>query len=99
MSNEVVITSGKTLAVGSEKWAVKDPGVPIPFVDKITEATQGNGIVALSFGVGIQDANSPPEVVITTRVRMSLGTAQFLRNLLDGMITDALKPVDKSQTN
>ncbi len=97
--NEVFVRTGGQIAIGSEFWDIRDSGVPVVFTDIITEARHGNGVVCFSFGAGIQDANGKPFVDITHRMRMSLSTAQFLRTLLDGMIKEALTPVDKSQAN
>jgi hypothetical protein len=97
--NEVFVRTGGKIAIGSEFWDIRDGGHPVMFTDVITEARHGNGVVSLSFGAGVIDANGKPFVDITHRMRMSLASAQFLRNLLDGMIKEALTPVDKSQAN
>lgn len=97
--NEVIIKSGREIAVGAERWEIRDAGGPVEFVDMITEARHINGVVYLSFGAGIVDANNEGICQVTSRLRLSLGTAQFLHSLLGGMISDALKPIDQSKAN
>ncbi len=98
-SNEIVLTSGKKIAVGSEWWTLENTDVAVDYVDLITEARQFNGIIHLSLGAGVRDANNAGVVRVSTRFRMNLLVAQGLHSLLGSMISDALKPVDKSQTN
>lgn len=99
MANEVVIKSGRALPVGADRMEILDEGVPVQFVDLINEARHGNGIVSLSFASGIVDADNKGIAKVAARLRMHLGTAQFLHKMLGDMITDALKPIDKSQAN
>jgi hypothetical protein len=98
-SNEVIIRSGRKIAVGSEWWEIRDSGEPVKFTDMITEARHINGVVYLSFGAGIVDANNEGICDLVSRLRMNLGSAQFLHNLLGNMISNALKPTDASKAN
>lgn len=99
MADEIVIKSGNQIAVGDKFWEVRDADTPIEYVDFLTEARMSNGVVCLSFGSGVVDANNDGFVNITSRMRMHLGTAQFLHKMLGDMISEALKPIDKSQAN
>lgn len=99
MADEVVIKSGRVFVTGSEKWEIRDAGSPVAYVDLLTEARCVAGVVYLAFGSSVLDANSDGVVQVESRVRMHLGTAQFVHKMLGDMITDALKPVDKSQQN
>lgn len=96
---EVVIKNDKRFAVGSEWWELRDSATSVDYVDLIPEARMFNGIVHLSLGCGIQDANNVGIVDVTNRLRFNLFTAQALHGMLGKMIEDAMKPVDKSQTN
>lgn len=98
-TNEVVLSSGRKIAVGDEWWSVRKDDVPCQFVDFLAEARHYNGIVYLSLASGILDANNEPIMDIVSRMRMSLGTAQVIHNLLGQMINDALKPADISKAN
>ncbi|TBY54519.1 hypothetical protein E0H59_13610 [Rhizobium leguminosarum bv. viciae] len=97
--NRVVISTGQRIAVGSEWWELRDDSENVDYVDMLCEARQFNGIVHLSLGVGIHDANNAGIVSVTNRIRMNLVVAQALHSVLGQMITDAMKPADKSQTN
>jgi|SRR5690606_25706103 len=100
MAEEVIVRTGRKLAVGDKWLDIRDNGEVAKFVDLILEARHGSGIICLSFGSGIIDGSENEGVVdVASRLRMHLGTAQFLHKLLGDMITDALKPVDKSQAN
>lgn len=98
-ANEVVISTGRKIALGADWWEVRDQPGAVNYVDVISEARQFNGIIHLSLGVGIVDANNSGVVDITSRLRMNLVFAQSLHGLLGDMIADALKPVDKSSAN
>lgn len=97
--NEVVVRSGRKIAVGSDSWDIRENDEPVKFTDLITEARQFNGVVYLSFGAGVLDANNNGICDVASRLRMSLGTAQFLHNILGDIISDALKPTDMSKAN
>jgi hypothetical protein len=97
--NEVVVKSGRKIAVGSDYWDLRDDGTPVRYVDFITELRQHNSVVYLSIGSAVIDANNTPFVDIACRMRMDLGTAQNLHSLLGTMISDMLKPADQSKTN
>lgn len=97
--SEVVVRSGRKMAVGSDWWEIRDSGVPVTYVDVLTEFRNHNSVVYLSLGQAIIDANNAPLVQIIARHRFDLGTAQNLHRLLGEMIADMTKPVDKSLTN
>ena len=94
-----VTTAGQKIAIGREWWGLQDNSKSIDYVDFVTEARQFNGVIHLAMGAGVQDANNVGVIHVTTRLRMNLAAAQVLHNLLGGMISEALKPSDKSQTN
>lgn len=89
----------RSLPVGAKRQLILDAGVPVQYVDTISEATHGNGIIALSFGAGVIDADNETVMTVAARLRMHLGTAQFLHKLLGDMIADELKPSDKTKAN
>lgn len=97
--NEVVIKSGRKIAVGSEWWELRGEDAPVHFIDLISEARPVDGIIYLGLATAAIDANNEPVATVACRLRMSLLNAQQLRNMLDQMIADALKPVDKSTAN
>lgn len=96
--HEIIPRSGRKIAIGSEWLEVVDAGHVPKFIDVISEARQANGVVYLSFGGGVIEGNAA-FCQIESRLRMNLGTAQFLHRLLGQMIEDALKPVDQSKAN
>lgn len=95
--NDLANRSGKRTAVGSKWWEIRDNGEAIKFCDLITEARHSNGVVYLSLGSGIMDANNEGVCDIAVRLRMNFATAEALHSLLGEMIADVLKPTDKSQ--
>jgi hypothetical protein len=97
--NEVIVKSGKSLPMGSERWEIRDGGAPVQFVDLITELRQSAGVIHMAFASTIIDAGNSPIVSIAARLRMDLQTAQNLHKFLGDAIADAFKPVDKSQSN
>ncbi|MCS3742691.1 hypothetical protein [Rhizobium sp. BK661] len=97
--DEVVISSGRKIAMGDQWWEIRDNGETIKFTDYLTEARIINGTVYLSFGSCFMDANNQGVVDIASRLRMDLGTAQMLHNLLGQMISSALTPPDISKAN
>lgn len=97
--NEVVIKSGRRMAIGADWWEVRDAGQPVEFVDLITEARHINGVFYLSFASGIVDANNEGVAQVATRLRMSLASAQILHGILGDMIKGALMPPDQSKAN
>lgn len=99
MANEVkaVLSSGKTL--GGGEIEIVDPGLVPVFVDVMTEYRQQGGVVYLTLGCSTADAANKGEVILTNRIRMSLITAQSLRDLLTNLVNDALQPVDQSKAN
>ncbi|MDV4156939.1 hypothetical protein C3Y89_26520 [Rhizobium sp. UPM1132] len=97
--NRVVISTGQQIAIGDVWWELRDNSTKVDYVDIISEARQFNGVIHLSLGGSIQDANNLGVVSVTNRIRMNLVVAQSLHSILGQMITDALKPADKSQAN
>ncbi|MDP9813860.1 hypothetical protein J2W42_006736 [Rhizobium tibeticum] len=97
--NEVVVRSGRKIAVGSEYWEIRDGGAPVEYVDIITELRHHNGVVYVSLGSAIVDANNFPLVAIAGRYRMDIGTAQSLHTLLGDLLAGMLKPVDQPKAH
>lgn len=97
--NEVVVRSGRKIAVGQDWWEIRDNGTPVTYVDILTELRHHNSVVYLSLGQAVIDANNEPIVQIAARHRIDLGTAQTLHRLLGDMITEMTTPVEKSQAN
>lgn len=96
-SGAVVIKSGKTL--GGDEIDIVDPGLVPAFVDVLTEYRTNSGVVYLTFGCTSTDGTNKGEVTLTTRMRMSLIMAQSLRDTLNNLVSEAMKPIDKSQAN
>jgi len=96
---EAVLRSGKTMKVGDVTWVIVDDGVPVVVPSLFIEGRHHDGIVYLSLAQTVVDANASPEAVVCTRLRMGLGFAQMLRAQLDDLISQMLKPADKSQAN
>jgi len=99
MADEVVIKSGRSIALGDQFAEVRDDGRPVHFVDVLTEARHHIGVFYLAFGSVIIDANSDQIVQIASRLRMNIATAQDVHRILGQMIDDALKPADKTKAN
>ncbi len=99
MTDEVVVKSGRKLAVGGDWWEIRDDGVLVEYVDMITELRNHNSVVYLSLGQAIVDAGNDPIVQISSRLRIDIGTAQTLHRLLGDMLSEMLKPADKSKAN
>lgn len=99
MSNEVVVKSGRMIALGDKFAEIRDDGRPVHFVDVLMEARHHMGVVYMAFGSVILDANNDHLVQVASRLRMNLATAQDMHRLLGSIIEDALKPVDKSKAN
>jgi hypothetical protein len=101
MSDEPEVTpKGRRLAMGGDWWEIRgDEATPIYYVDLLTEARSAGGTVCLGFATGVVDANNPPVMDMACRLRMSLVAAQVLHQMLGGIISDALKPADKTQAN
>uniref|UniRef100_UPI003F494F42 hypothetical protein n=1 Tax=Ensifer adhaerens TaxID=106592 RepID=UPI003F494F42 len=97
--NEVVVKSGRKIAMGSDWWDIRDNGETVRYVDVVTEARHHHGVFYLSLGSAFIDANNAGVVDIAARLRMDIGTAQQLRQLLSDMIDQALKPVDRDKAN
>ncbi|RVP96980.1 hypothetical protein [Sinorhizobium meliloti] len=97
--NDVVIRSGRKIAVGDQWWEIRDNGEPIKYTDYITEARLVHGTIYLSFGACFMDANNEGIVDIAARLRMDLAAAQSLHNMLGQMISNALTPTDTSKAN
>lgn len=97
--NEVVVRSGRKIAIGSDWWEIRDTGAPVHHVDILTEARNINGCIYLSFASGVIDANNEGFAQVASRLRMNFGVAQMLHNMLGDMIKDALTPPDPSKAN
>lgn len=97
--NEVVVKSGRKIAMGADFWDIRDDGVAVRYVDVLTEARHHHGVFYLSFGSAYIDANNTGIVDIAARLRLDIGTAQNLHNLLGSMIADMTKPADKGSVN
>ncbi|MBY3590631.1 hypothetical protein HJA87_12155 [Rhizobium bangladeshense] len=95
MSNDVVISSGKTVRVGDFDCEVRDADASIVYVDCFTENRLNNSTVCVSLGALHRDAANDPVIDVSTRLRMDLGFAQILHGVLGELITSALKPVDQ----
>lgn len=89
----------RTLPVGANRLLIRDEGVKVEYVDLIAEAAQGNGVICLSFAASATDADNEAIAIVSSRLRMHLGTAQFLHKLLGDMITNALKPPEQGKAN
>jgi len=98
-NNEVIVRSGRNIAMGDQWWEIRDSGEPIKFTDILTEARHVGGAVYLSFGACFIDANNQGMVDITSRIRLELGFAQALHSMLGQMISSALAPPDLSKAN
>jgi hypothetical protein len=97
--NEVVVKSGRKIAMGPDYWDIRDDGVTVRYVDVLTEARNHHGVFYLSFGSAILDANNGGIVDVAARLRLDIGTAQQLHQLLGGMIEGALNPPAKEKAN
>ncbi|NRP74890.1 hypothetical protein ILFOPFJJ_05813 [Ensifer psoraleae] len=97
--NEVVVRSGRTLQMGTESWEIRDNGTPVQYVDLITEAREVNKVFYVSFASAIIDGQNPGIASIATRLRIDIGTAQYLHDLLEKLIQNALMPTDITKAN
>ena len=99
-TTSVTLGAGKTLKIGEETLVIRGGDEPpAVFVDFLTKLRPFNGVVYLAFAQAIIDVGNPPEAAVVSRLRMSLASAQLLRQALSKVIEDALKPPDKSKTN
>ena len=104
MSEEVTevratLGTGKTVTIAGERWVISRDDAPVQFVDIPIEARQHNSVVYLTLGQTVMDEGCVPQVVIACRLRMSLATAQVVRDVLNERIQAAFKPVDQSKAN
>jgi len=97
--NDVVLRSGRSLPMGGERWEIRDSGVPVQFVNLLTQLTQFNGVIYLDLASTVQDAGNAPIASIAGRFRMDITTAQSLHKYLGDAINDAIKGPDKSKAN
>jgi hypothetical protein len=83
----------RTIAVGNERFDIRDDGVPSVFTDLIIESRLMGGIVCLSLGTLVADgdveAENSPEAVIAARLRMTLRTARAIHEQLSLLIERA----------
>ncbi|MET0599790.1 MAG: hypothetical protein ABWZ57_18195 [Mesorhizobium sp.] len=66
----------------AEKRRVRDDGVPVVYVDYITEAWQADGVIAVSFGSIIDQS----EIRMGARIRFGKRTAKQLIDELTKLI-------------
>ena len=66
----------------AEKRRVRDDGVPVVYVDYITEAWQVDGVIAVSFGSVIDQS----EIRMGARIRFGKKTAKQLLDELTKLI-------------
>ncbi|MEI3855869.1 MULTISPECIES: hypothetical protein [unclassified Ensifer] len=105
--NEMVVKSGRRLPMGAELWDIRDDGVPVLYVDLVTEARHHNTVVYLGLGQAISDNGNQPVAQIAARLRLDIGTAQMLHKQLGDIIKEALcttaaeqmEPTEPSQDN
>lgn len=77
-------------------WTVRDNGIPVKFVDMITEFRHHNNVVYASLGSAIVDLNGAPMVEVAARLRFDLGTARNLHTMLGTMIAEMLRASEKA---
>lgn len=87
------MNKARTIAVGLERFAIRDDGIPSIFTDLIIESRLMGGVVCLSLGTlvidGDVDAGNDPEAVIAARLRMTLRTARAVHEQLSLLIERA----------
>lgn len=88
--NEMVLKSGRRLPMGAEFWDIRDDGVPVLYIDLVTEARHHNTVVYLGLGHAISDNGNHPVAQIAARLRLDIGTAQMLHKQLGDIIKEAL---------
>ncbi|WP_420013314.1 hypothetical protein [Tateyamaria sp.] len=105
MSDDEIFGDGEitplidTVQIGDQNWIVRDRGLPVQFVDCFTENRAMNGVAYLSLGSTIIDGQNQGGIDVACRLRMSLVTAQVLRDELDRLVKAAMEPADKSKAN
>ena len=80
--------SGKTIKHDGNDWTIRDEGVPVSYVNWITEVSQSNGVIALSFGSSVVDGENRA-IHICGRHRLDLTNATHLRDTLTRLIAEA----------
>ena len=99
MADEIVVRSGKTLRVGDVSWTIVDEGkAPLTCPDFLVDTRNINGNLHLAFG-STRAEGGVPEVLICTRMRIDIVFAQMLRQTLDNLISEAVKPQEKGKAN
>jgi hypothetical protein len=93
------VQRAKVVNIGGQDWIVRDDRVPVHFADFVTESRQANGIVYLAFASAVMDGTNPPEMQICARVRLTLPTAQGLREALGRMVDEALRSRQPPKAN
>jgi len=88
-----------TVRIGNDEIALRSDQAPIVFVDAVTEYRAMNGVVYVSLATSTQDGAGPLTVEVVGRLRMSLVTAQILRDMLGNIGENALKPADTTKAN
>lgn len=73
-----------------------DYRTPTVFVSQLVGSGFLNGVVNVTFGTALftpnNDGGVDPDLVITARLRMDLFCAQQLRDRLDAILADTMKP-------
>lgn len=83
----------QTIAVGNERFQIRDDGVPSVFADLIVESRLMGDIVCISLGTIVADgdveAGNKPEAVIAARLRMPIPAARVVCAQLSLLIDQA----------
>ena len=84
MSVDQLTVPPKSVKRGRVTIEIKDPRA-----DLIIEARQMGGNIAISFATIVVDGNGPVDATVCARLRLSFALANELRNVLDGVLTEA----------
>lgn len=83
----------RTIAVGNERFEIRDDGIPSVFVDLIVGSRLMGEIVSISLATLVVDgdveAHIKPEAVVAVRLRMPLPTARVVNSQLSLLIEHA----------
>jgi hypothetical protein len=90
MSVDQLTPPPKSVKRGRVTIEIKDPRAVQPVsADLIIEARQMGGNIAISFATIVVDGNGPVDATVCARLRLSFALANELRNVLDGVLTEA----------
>ncbi len=90
MSVDQLTLPPKSVKRGRVTIEIKDPRAVQPVsADLIIEARQMGGNIAISFATIVVDGNGPVDATVCARLRLSFALANELRNVLDGVLTEA----------